>query len=69
MMILKCLHCVMRMCTVLLTHKHTRCITVKFAINTFKPGKSDSTDGLLSDNFLVAYILYVAILHYYLPVC
>ena len=35
-------------------HKHTHCITVeqvKFAINKLKPGKSDSTDGLLSDNF------------------
>ena len=32
--------------------KHTHCITVvKFAINKLKPGKSDSTDGLLSDNF------------------
>ena len=33
-------------------HKHTHCITVeqvKFAINKLKPGKSDSTDGLLSD--------------------
>ena len=35
-------------------HKHTHCTTVeqvKFAINKLKPGKSDSTDGLLSDNF------------------
>ena len=35
-------------------HKHSHCITVeqvKFAINKLKPGKSDSTDGLLSDNF------------------
>ena len=35
-------------------HTHTHCVTVeqvKFAINKLKPGKSDSTDGLLSDNF------------------
>ena len=34
-------------------HKHTHCITVeqvRFAINKLEPGKSDSTDGLLSDN-------------------
>ena len=33
--------------------QHTHCITVeqvKFAINILKTGKSDSTDGLLSDN-------------------
>ena len=35
-------------------YKHTYCISVeqvKFAINKLEPGKSDSTDGLLSDNF------------------
>ena len=35
-------------------HKHTHCTIVeqvKFAINKLKPGKSDSTDGLLSANF------------------
>ena len=34
-------------------HKHTHCTTVeqvKFAINKLKPEKSNSTDGLLSDN-------------------
>ena len=62
MMMLKCPHWVMRMLMIYIVqcianpgkHKHTHCITVeqvKFAINKLKPGKSDSTDGLLSDNF------------------
>ena len=35
---------------------------VKFAINKLKPGKSDSTDGLLSDNFKTGtYLLYIYI--------
>ena len=43
-------------------HKHTHCITVeqvKFVINKFKNVKSDSTDGLLSDNLKNGtYLLY-----------
>ena len=46
-------------------HQHTHCITVeqvKFAINKLKPGKSDSTDGVLTDNFLNGtYLLYIYI--------
>ena len=43
-------------------HKNTHCIIVeqiKFAINKLKPGKSETTDGLLSDNLKNGtYLLY-----------
>ena len=54
----------------LIKHKHTQCITVeqvKFALNKLKTGKSDSTDGLISDKLKMAHIFYAAILHYYVP--
>ena len=53
-------------------HKHAHWITVeqvKFAINKLKPGISDSTDGLVSDNYNNGAHFYTPILHYYVPVC